>query len=229
VGLATETLNAKKRETSGTRACKRLRTEGQVPAVLYGLKEATTSIQVSAEELETAVRRRSRMFELHMGKEKDVVLLKEVQYDSFGDDIVHADFMRIALDQAITLEVPIQLKGAPKVEHAVLQQTLANVEIECLPKDIPEAIIAVVSDMKEGDSRSVKQLVAPPGVTILTDPDVIFATLTTIAEEVVAAAAAPAEAAGVEPEVIGRKEKLEEGEEAEEEAAPPKKEEKKKE
>jgi large subunit ribosomal protein L25 len=223
-------LNAEKRETSGTRACKRLRTEGRVPAVLYGLKEATTPIQVSAEELETAVRRRTRMFELHLGKQKDVVLLKEVQYDSFGDDIIHADFMRIALDQAITLEVPIQLKGAPKVEHAVLQQTLANVEIECLPKDIPEAIIAVLSDMKEGDSRSVKQLVAPPGVKILTDPDVIFATLTTIAEEVVAAAAAPAEAAGVEPEVIGRKE-MEEGEEAEEgeEKAPPKKEEKKKE
>jgi large subunit ribosomal protein L25 len=218
VGIATETLHAKKREIRGSRACRRLREEGQVPAVLYGHKEETVPIQVSAEELETAVRRRSRMFELHLGKKRDVVLLKELQYDSFGDAVVHADFVRIAMDEKLTLEVPILLKGAPKVEHTVLQQPLANVEVECLPKDIPEAIVALVSDMVEGESRKVGVLQAPPGVKILTDPEVIFVTLTTIVEEVVAAAPAPEEVAAVEPEVIGRKVEAEEGEE---EAAEP--------
>jgi len=212
VGIATETMHAKNREVQGTRACRRLRQEGQVPAVLYGHKEETVPIQVSAEELETAVRRRSRMFELHLGPKHDVVLLKELQYDSFGDHVVHADFVRIAMDEKLILEVPILLKGAPKVEHTVLQQTLANVEIECLPKDIPEAIVAQVADMVEGESRKVGLLVAPQGVKILTDPEVIFATLTTIVEEVVAAAApAPEEGAAVEPEVIGRKAEAEEG------------------
>jgi large subunit ribosomal protein L25 len=218
VGIATETLHAKKREIKGTRACRRLREEGQVPAVLYGHKEKTVPIQVSVEELETAVRRRSRMFELHLGKKRDVVLLKELQYDSFGDAVVHADFVRIAMDEKLTLEVTILLKGAPKVEHTVLQQPLANVEVECLPKDIPEAIVAQVGDMVEGESRKVGVLQAPPGVKILTDPEVIFVTLTTIVEEVVAAAPAPEEVAAVEPEVIGRKVEAEEGEE---EAAEP--------
>jgi large subunit ribosomal protein L25 len=216
VGIATETLHASKRQARGTRACRSLRAAGQVPAVLYGLKEAALDIQVPTEELEEAIRRRSRMFELDLDKKKDVVLLKEVQYDAFGDDVVHADFMRIAMDEALTIEVPVQLKGVPKLEHAVLQQPLAKVEIECLPKDIPEAIIAQVADMVVGDTMKVSQLVVPPGVKILTDPDVIVATVTSIAEEVVAAAApVVGEAASVEPEVIGRKAK-EEGEEGEE-------------
>jgi large subunit ribosomal protein L25 len=213
VGLATETLKAENRTAAGTRACRLLRGEGKVPVVLYGRKKETLPLQVSLEELEAALKRRVRMVELQLGTEKDVALLKAVQYDSFGDHVVHADFVRIAMDEKITLSVPIQFKGAPKVEHAVLQQPLAQVEIECLPKDIPEAIVAQMADIKEGETRSVKDLVPPPGVRILTDPDVIFATLTTIAEEVVAPAAAPAESAVAEPEIIGRKIEPGEGEE----------------
>lgn len=216
MSIATELLKAEKREVAGTKACRRLRTEGKVPVVLYGHKEETLPLQVGDEELESAVRRRVRMFDLQIGKKKEVVLLKDVQYDSFGDHVVHADFVRVAMDEKLTLEVPILFKGVPKVEHAVLQQPLAQVEIECLPKDIPEAITANLSDMKEGDSRKVGTLVAPEGVKILTDPEVIFATLTTIAEEVVAPVAAPAEGA-VEPEVITRKVGEEGEEEVEEE------------
>ena len=214
MAMSTETLKAEKREAAGTRACRRLRQEGKVPAVLYGHKEETVPLQVVGKELEDAVRRRIRMFELQVGKKKEVALLKEVQYDSFGDAPVHADFVRIAMDETLRLEVPIQLKNAPKIEHTMLEQPLAQVLIECLPKDIPEAIVAVVSDIKEGEFRKVGALVPPPGVKILTDPEVIFVTLKTIEEEVVApaAAAVPAEGAAVEPEVIGRK-VAEEGEE----------------
>ncbi len=212
MGMSTETLKAVKREAAGTRACRLLREQGQVPVVLYGHKEETLPLQVSSEEFEDALQRRVRMFELHVGAKKEVALLKEVQYDSFGDAPVHADFVRVAMDETLRLEVPIQLKNAPKIEHTILEQPLARVEIECLPKDIPEAIVAVVSDMKEGDARKVSTLVAPAGVKILTDPEVIFVTLKTILEEVVAPVAAPAEGAAVEPEVITRK-APEEGEE----------------
>lgn len=227
MGIATETLNAAKREAAGTRECRRLRAQGQVPAVLYGHKKATVPIQVSAEELETALRRRTRMFELHLEKAKDLVLLKEVQYDAFGDEVVHADFVRVAMDEKITLEVPIQFKGQPKVEHAVLQQTLARVEVECLPKDIPEAIVHNVAEMALGQTLTVKELAVPPGVRILTDPEVIFAALTAIVEEEVAPVAAPAEGAVGEPEIIGRKvgeEEVEEGAEADEKKGKEKKE-----
>jgi len=228
VALGTETLHGKKRTASGTRACRRLRAEGQVPAIVYGRQEAPVAIQVSHEELDDAIRRRARMFELHVGTQKDHVLLREVQYDAFGSEIFHADFIRVAMDEAVTLTVPIQLKGAPKVEHAVLQQPLGQVEIECLPKDIPDAIIAMAADMQLGDTLKVRQLVPVPGVKILTDPEVIVAALTSIEEEVAAPAAAPVEAAAAEPEVIGRKAEPEEGEKEEAEKEKPKEKEKEK-
>ncbi|MBM4019501.1 MAG: 50S ribosomal protein L25 [Planctomycetes bacterium] len=216
MGIATEALHAENREAGGTRACRRLRERGLVPAVVYGRKEAARAVQVKREELEDALRRRARMFELHLGRKKDAVLLREVQYDAFGDRVVHADFVRVALDEEITLEVPIQLKGHPKVEHAVLEQTLANVRIECLPRDIPETIVLQVADMEIDQTRTVRDLAVPPGVKVLTDPEVIVAAMTAVAEEA-AAPGAPAEAAAaVEPELI-RKEKPEEAEEGAEE------------
>jgi large subunit ribosomal protein L25 len=227
VAISTETLHAKKREAGGTRACRLLRAQGQVPAVIYGRQEGPVAIQMSHEELEDAVRRRARMFELEVGKKRDHVLLKEVQYDAFGSEIIHADFVRVAMDEAVSLTVPIQLKGAAKVEHAVLQQTLGQVEIKCLPKDIPEAIVALVAEMKLGDTFKVSQLEPAPGVTVLTGPDVIVAALTAIEEEVAAPAAAPVEAAAAEPEVIGRKAEPEEGEEEEAEQEKSKEKEKK--
>jgi len=180
VGIATETLHAVKRESHGTRASRNLRKEGKVPAILYGRKKDALPIQVDKKELIEALRKRSRMFELHLETEKDTVLLKELQYDSFGDEIVHADFVRIAMDEVITLEVPIQMKGQPKIEHAVLEQTLAIVKIECLPKDIPDAVILQVADIQLDQTRTVKDLTVPPGVKILTDPEVIVAAMTAI-------------------------------------------------
>jgi len=223
VGIATETLHATKREASGTRACRRMRLEGKVPAVLYGHKKEALSLQVDMAELVDALRKRTRMFELQLDKQKDTVLLKAVQYDAFGDVIVHADFVRIAMDEAVTLEVPILLKGHPKVEHAVLEQTLAIVKIECLPKDIPEAVILQVADIQLNETRTVKDITLPAGVKILTAPEVIVAAMKAIKEEVAAApGAAPVATGAVEPELI-RKEKLEEGEEGEEEGKPEKK------
>ena len=223
MGIATETLHATKREASGTRACRRMRLEGKVPAVLYGHKKEALSLQVDMQELVDALRKRTRMFELQLDKQKDTVLLKAVQYDAFGDVIVHADFVRIAMDEAVTLEVPILLKGHPKVEHAVLEQTLAIVKIECLPKDIPEAVILQVADIQLNETRTVKDITLPAGVKILTAPEVIVAAMKAIKEEVAAApGAAPVATGAVEPELI-RKEKPEEGEEGEDEGKPEKK------
>ena len=122
------------------------------------------------------------------------------------------------MDETLRLEVPIQLKNAPKIEHTMLEQPLAQVEIECLPKDIPEAIVAVVSDMKEGEFRKVGTLVAAAGRQ---DPDRPGGHLRHPEDHRggsrgPAAAAVPAEGAAVEPEVIGRK-VAEEGEEEVEE------------
>ena len=213
---ATETLHAKKREVSGSRACRRLRAEGLVPAILYGRKEEPEPLQIPSEELVETLRRHSRILELRVGRKKESVLVKAVQYDAFGSEIVHVDFVRVAMDEQVTLEVPIVLKGTPKQEHAVLQQALDAVEIECLPGDIPESFVTPVGHLQVGEMVRVAQLDVPKGVRLLTDPETIVATLTMAMKEEAEAAPAEAEVAALEPELIGR-EKKEEDELLEEE------------
>lgn len=211
MAISTETLHAKKRTANGTRACRELRAGGEVPAVVYGHGQDAAAIQVAQEALVTALRRRTRMFDLAVDDARETVLLQEVQYDALGSHIVHADFLRVAMDEKVTLEVTLTLKGQPKVEHAVLQQTLNTLEVECLPGDIPEAIIVKVAHLQLGDTVKVGELELPAGVTAVTDPEVVVAALTAAAAEVSAEAAAP-EGAAAEPELIGRK-PAEEGEE----------------
>jgi len=227
VPAATETLHAKKREVSGSRACRRLRAEGLVPAILYGRKEEPEPLQIPSEELEETLRHPSRILELHVGRKKESVLVKAVQYDAFGSEVVHVDFVRVAMDEKVTLEVPIVLKGTPKREHAVLQQALDTVEIECLPGDIPESFVTSVGHLQVGEIVRVAQLDVPKGVRILTDPETIVATLTLAMKEEAVAAPAEAEVAAVEPELIGREKKEEEEllEEEEKKEKRPKKEE----
>ncbi len=119
-----ETLKATKREVSGTMACRRLRAHGDVTAIIYGRGEEPQAIQVHKDELDQALRHHARMFDLKVGRKKNTVLLKAIQYDAMGDDVIHADFVRVAMDETLTLEVPVELKGTPKAEHSVLQQTL---------------------------------------------------------------------------------------------------------
>ena len=207
-----ETLKARKREAHGTKACRRLRASGQIPAVIYGHGQEAVAVQVPADEFARALRHHSRMFTIRLGRKKESVLLRAIQHDALGEEVVHADFVRVAMDEAIQIEVPVTLKGKPKVEHAVLQQTLAALEVECLPSDIPEEILAPVGHLEMSQSLSVADLELPEGVRALTDPETVVATLSPakIEEEPPEEVAAAVEA-GEEPEVIGREEEAAEG------------------
>jgi len=201
-----EPLTAKKRKAIGTKACRRVRNDGQVPAVIYGHGEDPVSIQVPAEDLHRALRRRARMFDVKVGRKKESVLLRDLQYDAFGDVILHADFVRVAMDEA---------KGQPDVDDAVLQQTLDTLEVECLPADIPEEIVVPVGHLQVNESLTVADLEVPEAVTALTDPETVVATVTPVQEEAAEEVEEVAAASGEEPEVIGRAEGEEEGEAAE--------------
>jgi large subunit ribosomal protein L25 len=213
VAATSEKLNAKKREAVGTRACERIREAGDVPVVLYGHKEETLSLQVPYEELDAALRHHTRILELTMDAHKQSVLVKAVQYDVLGDDIIHADLLRVAMDEVIRLEVQVILKGTPKAEHSVLQRAIDAIEVECLPANIPESIPVNVADLEIGDIIHVSDLVPPAGVKFVSSPETIVASLTMAEEEAAPEVAAPVEGA-VEPEVI--RQKPEEGEEGEE-------------
>jgi large subunit ribosomal protein L25 len=213
-------LKATKRTEVGTHKVRRLRGKGEVPAVVYGHGEETMPITLSQHDIELAVLHGERLLELRIGDKKENVLIKEVQYDTFGQQVLHVDLTRVSLDERVELTVPIILRGTPvgTVDGGVLQQLAAQVTIECVVTAIPDDVKLSVADMKVGDMLHMKNLLLPEGAKLLSDPELAVCTLSMVAEEEVAPApaeAAAAVAAAVEPEVIG--EKKEEEEPAEEE------------
>jgi large subunit ribosomal protein L25 len=205
-------ITAQPREGLGSRKVKRLRDQGLIPGVVYGHKEAVVPVTLPKKELTTHIDRGAHVFDLSLDGKAQKVLVKDVQYDHLGLEILHIDFARVSLDERVEVTVPLELKGTPKgeAEGGVLQQIVAEVEIECLVTDIPDKITHSVSEMAIDDALHIKDLALPPGAKALQDPDLIVAMVKVIEEE--AAAPAP-EGESAEPEVIGRK--PEEGEAAE--------------
>ena len=153
----------------------------------------------------------AHLFDLALDGKSEKVLVKEVQFDHLGIEVIHVDFARVSLDEKVKVNVPVELKGTPKGEAdgGVLQQIINSLEVECLVTEIPEVIRHLVSEMALNDVVHIRDLKLPEGVRVLQDGDLIVATVKEILEVVVAA---PEEGAA-EPEVIGRK--LAEGEEGE--------------
>ena len=213
--MATQTANVtvKPRSELGSRANKRLRDSGFIPGVIYGHKEAVVPVTLPKKEVVNHLNHGTHLFDLALDGKNEKVLVKEVQYDHLGMEVLHVDFARVSLDERVEVTVPLELKGEPKGEAdgGVLQQIVAEIELECLVTEIPDAIRHNVAEMALGDVLHIKDLKLPPGAKALQDEDLIVATVKEIAEEV------PAEAAegAAEPEVIGRK-----PEEGEEGAAP---------
>jgi large subunit ribosomal protein L25 len=210
--MATQSINiaAEPRSALGSRANKRLRDTGKVPGVVYGHKEAVVPVSLPKKELVNHLNRGTHVFDLGLSGKTEKVLVKEVQYDHFGIEVLHVDFARVSADERVEVTVPLELKGEPagESEGGVLQQIVSELEIECLVTDIPSVIVHNVSEMKLDDVLHIKELKLPPGVKALQDEDLVVAQVKTIEEE----AAAPSEEGAAEPEIIGRK--AEEGEEA---------------
>ena len=211
----TAQLSAKPRSELGSRANKRLRDAGFVPGVIYGHKEAVVPVTLPKKEVVTYLDRGTFLFDLAVDGKSEKVLVKEVQYDHLGQEVMHVDFARVSLDEKVEITVPLELKGTPKgeAEGAVLQQIVAELEIECRVTDIPKEIVHNVADMEKDSELRVKDLKLPPGVRATQDEDLILAMVKEIEE------AAPTEAVveegAAEPEVIGRKPEDEEGAAAE--------------
>ena len=204
-------LKAEPRSALGSRANKRLRDSGFVPAVVYGHKEAVVPVTLPKKEISTHLAKGAHVFDLTLSGKSEKVLVKDVQFDHLGIEVLHVDFARVSLDERVEVTVPLELKGTPKGEAdgGVLQQIVAELEIECVVTDIPDVITHNVSEMAIDDVVHIKDLKLPPGAKAMQDADLIVAMVKVIEEE---AGAPAAEAETAEPEVIGRK--AEEGEEA---------------
>jgi large subunit ribosomal protein L25 len=209
-------LVAEARAGRGKQAARRLRRTGKVPAVLYGHKEETLSVALPLEEVEKAIRRGVRVVDLKAGGKEEKALIRDVQWDHLGKDLLHVDFARVAADERIVLTVPIELRGtAPGVTAGgVLDQPIHTLSIECLAISIPDTIRVNIGELQIGSAIHVRDLVLPAGVKAMSDPEAIVVQVKQpVVEEEAPVAAEAAEAA--EPEVIGAKEKAEEEEESE--------------
>lgn len=216
-------LKVKIREEKGKSAVKKLRTAGQIPAVLYGEKIETVPLTVEAKDFKAVIHTEAGSNVLLNLKIKDAgknetAIIKEIQRDPLKDTFLHVDFMKIALDEKITTTVPVVVVGeSPGVkEGGVLQHSLWEIEVEALPTDLPDNFEIDVSELSIGDSLRVADLPKPPGVEILSGEDEIVVSVvppTVVKEEELV------EEEVAEPELVGAEEEEEEKEVAEKEVA----------
>src|SRR3954463_2101928 len=170
----TANITVKPRSELGSRANKRLRDAGMLPGVIYGHKEAVVPVTLPKKEVVNHLNHGAHVFDLAMDGKSEKVLVKEVQYDHLGAEVIHVDFARVSLDERVEVTVPIELKGEPKeAEGAVLTQVLNELELECLVTEIPDVIRVNVGDMKIDDVLHISDLQLPPGVKLKQDPELI--------------------------------------------------------
>lgn len=201
-------LATEPRTDHGTRAARKLRKAGKIPAVIYGHKEETLAVSLSGEELERAIRHGTRVVDLRSGGNLQKALIREVQWDYLGKDVLHVDFTRVSAHERIQVNVAIEIRGiAPGISHGgVLDQPIHTLSIECPAISVPEGIRVNVNELQLDQAIYVRDLVVPADVKVLTDPDAIVVHVVAKEEEPVAAVAgAPTEAESAEPEIIGRK------------------------
>ncbi len=211
-------LKATKRDVIGKQV-RALRRQGKLPAVLYGRNMPSTPITLNAREAAHVLARlpSSSLVTIELDGKEYPALVREKQRDFIKNTLLHVDFLAVTMTERIRATVAIEMVGeAPAVKElgAILVTNLDQLEIECLPGNLPERITVDISGLTEvGSAVHVRDVVVPEKVDVLTDPDEVIAVITAAREEEEVEEAA-AEAAVEEPEVIerGKKEEEEEAE-----------------
>lgn len=198
-------LVAERREGTGKGVARKLRAAGRVPAVVYGRGMEPIPVSVDAKDLYHVLHQGgvNVLLDLVVDGEPHLALAREVQRDHIHNRFIHVDFLAVSRTEKITVSVPVQVVGESVGVKAggVLEHHLWEVQVECLPGDVPEAIQADVSALAVGDSMKVADLVPPRGVTILSPPDeLVLAVVPPQAREVAAVPEAAEVAAAPEAE-----------------------------
>ncbi len=216
-------LEAQKRDTFGKNEARRLRAKGLIPGVLYGGQGEGTPVAVNPKALMQILHSESgvnTLISLKLDGADSRVLVKEYQVDPIEHTLLHADFYRIALDKLLTVTIPVHLRGEAKgvkQQGGVVDFVHREIEIECLPTDIPEKIDVDVSELLIGMSIRVRDLPENAKWKATSDPDMMIVHVVALKVEeepapAEAAVAAATPAAPVEPEII-KKGKVEKSEE----------------
>lgn len=196
-------LKAEVRERMGSKTAQRLRAKGRIPAIVYGHKKEPVAISLNAHDFTERIHHGHRLFDIRVGKNTEKMILKDLQYDYLGKDVIHADLMRVDVTEMVKITVPIELKGTAKGTHegGIIEGHLDSLEIECKVTDIPEVIVVSVKEVGVGDAVHAGEIELPEDVKLVSAPSTLLVTC-----HLVAAAKSTEELEEempVSPEVIG--------------------------
>jgi len=206
--MAEKILKAKKREITTKGAVKQLRREGYVPGIFYSKGNEGIPFAVEEVELNKVVFTSERnIIQLTFEDEKDTLgcVVKDVQFDPVSDKIVHVDMQGVTLGELLQLEVPISFVGSPVgvKEGGILQEQLHKIEIECMPRHIPQSLEVEISELGIGDSIFVKDLEFE-NIKFITPEDAVIVSVTAPKAEVEETTEDVTEEGTAEPEVISK-------------------------
>ena len=214
-------LEAQQREPGTKNDARRVRREGKIPAVVYGAGKEAMPVSVDPRQVSRILHSETghnSVFDLALDGERTKAMIVDWQYEPIKGSLLHIDLKRIAMDQKLRVNIPIELVGEPagvKQQGGILEQIAREVEVECLPGDIPNQIELNVSELVFGTVLRISDLPKNEKIKYLSDPEQPVAHIITIKEEEVATAdavAGEAAAAPAEPEVIKKgKQETEEG------------------
>jgi large subunit ribosomal protein L25 len=211
----TVALKASVREQSGTRNSVALRQQGKLPAIVYGHKKEPVAITLDAREFLDSLHHGNRIFDVNLAGAKDTLLVKDLQYDYLGDTVIHADLMRVDMNERVKVEVMIKLVGTAAGTHmgGIIEEIMNRVEVECAVRDIPESLLVDIKGLELDKTLRAGEIKLPKGFVLVTDPNAgvigCHESKAVLAEEEVTEGEEAVEG-DAEPEVITEKKEEEE-------------------
>ena len=171
-------LKAEVREAAGTKQSKKLRKQGQMPVIIYGHKKETVSLAVNSHDFTEVLHHGSRIFDVDVKGKTETLLIKELQYDHLGKSVIHADLVRVDMQETVKVAVILELKGTAAGTHegGIIDEHLDRIEIECKASDIPESILVSIKEIEVGDSIHAGDIELPSGVKLVTPADALIIT-----------------------------------------------------
>jgi large subunit ribosomal protein L25 len=220
--MPTNVIEAQMRTPGGKNVNRRLRNSGIIPAVLYGPGKESIAISVDPQIVQDILHSesgRNSIFTINLdGSAQNNSMVKDYQLDPVQGELIHVDFIQIAMDRRLQLDVNIEIVGEPKgvkIGGGIMDFVTRSIEVECLPADIPESIKVDVSHLDINDYIRVNNIEVDPKVKVLSDPEVVVVTIIPPVKEEEPVAEEEAAAEAEEPEVIKKGKPSEEGEEEE--------------
>ena len=181
-------IDINKRDNAGKKAVKQLRKDNNIPGVYYSpSSKESAPFYISQGEYHEAVKSGARIFNINVDGKKQTVLFKSIQYHPVTEKVLHIDLYGIKMDKPVNIKIPVQLTGSPigvVEEGGVLNQASNEIEIQCLPDDIPEFVETDISELNLGDSINVGSLDLDENITLVTSEDTVLASVTHAMKEI---------------------------------------------